>query len=209
MIATIWHGENETLYHVIDEYAPDEEQPAIVATVSTTPKDIKTMTLAEIKVEQTAIEKFKWTNTCYGNKQLLEQMNERLTRLHQQHERLVYGVEPLIADADRRAMYDYGVTHRDAIMRRFPNIVAHIICESLGYATPIHAASILQRAIQGDPDYCEWIDACYKCNPVKPVRDSIHRRHHHTGFMSSFKMARALVQHYLDNQREPMFASWF
>jgi hypothetical protein len=209
MKATVWQGESETLYYVIDEYADESEQPAIVATISSHPPEIATLTLDAIKQEMKAIESFQWTELCYSSVMLKEQMQERLSRLDRRARQLEYNVTPLIENKAQRDGYEYAVTERDAIMRRFPNLVAHIICESLGYATPTHAASILQRAILGDPDYCEWIDACWKCNPVGPVRRAITGRHHHAGYMASFKLARALVQHYLDEHEQPVFASWF
>jgi len=207
MIATTWHGETETLWYVLDEYA--EEQPAVLTTISNIEPDIETMALPELLKGIADIERFKWTSTCYSNKQLLKQMDERHNRMWRQARRLEYNVKPLIKDKDRRVMIE--TMTREQIMRRWPNIVAHVICESLGYATPSHAASILRNALIGDPDYCEWIDACYKGNPTKPVQYAISpsgRRSHH-GYMSSFKMARALVQEANDNQREPVFASWF
>jgi len=42
-------------------------------------------------------------------------------------------------------------------MERYPRITAHIIAESLGYATPSCAARILKDAREGKKNYCEWI----------------------------------------------------
>ena len=108
----------------------------------------------------------------------------------------------VVTDPIRRAAYDR--MDREAILRRFPNLVAHLICESLGYATPTHAAAILKNAIVGDPDYCEWIDACWKCNPSGPVRRAIDGRHHHRGYMAESKHAKLLVNHYLAEHGEPV-----
>lgn len=209
MITTVVHGERETLIYAVDEDEPETEQPAIRATLSTRPLDPRRMTTAEIKQELESLAVFKWTHDYYANappKQMVEKRENALVRRQRQ---LEYCVAPLIYDDAIRAQYEYDVTESDALMRRFPNIVAHIIAESLGYATPRHAAIILQHAILGDPDFCEWIDACYHNNPVTPVKFAICNRHRHSGYMSSFKLARKLVQEYLDHKTEPMLASWF
>lgn len=43
------------------------------------------------------------------------------------------------------------------IMKKYPRITAHIIAESLDYATPSCAARILKDAREGKNNYCEWI----------------------------------------------------
>ena len=49
----------------------------------------------------------------------------------------------------------------DHHMKRYPKLTAHIICHSLGYATPTTAADILRAAHQRQKHYCEWIWSCY------------------------------------------------
>ena len=99
--------------------------------------------------------------------------------------------------------------HPKEVMMRYPRICAHIICESLGYATPTMAASILLAAIQGKKHYCEWIDACYHSNPLPAVRHSIQTRHFHRGYMAHYPRALQLVRHAINNGQEPELASWF
>ncbi len=94
-------------------------------------------------------------------------------------------------------------------MRRYPRIVAHIIAESLGYATPSKAALILKDARDRKENWCEWIYSCYDRNPLKAVQAAIRNRHCHKGFMAEYKVARALVDRALKDGNEPMFASWF
>jgi hypothetical protein len=96
-----------------------------------------------------------------------------------------------------------------AVMRRYPRIVAHIIAESLGYATPSRAASILDDAKHHRENWCEWIYACYKCDPLPAVQAAIRNRRHHKGFMAEYGAARALVSHAIATGNEPIFASWF
>lgn len=97
---------------------------------------------------------------------------------------------------------------RDA-MAKYPRITAHIIAESLGYATPSCAARKLKDAREGRENYCEWIYSCYDRDPLRAVQDSIKRRHYHNGFMSDYKRAYALVKQAINEGIEPLFGSWF
>ena len=83
-------------------------------------------------------------------------------------------------------------------MVRYPRICAHIIAESLGYATPGVAAAILKDATERTPNYCEWAIACYGGDAGLIVTDSIQRRHHHHGPMASYELALKLVRHEID-----------
>ena len=95
------------------------------------------------------------------------------------------------------------------IMQRYPRTTAHIIAESLGYATPSCAANILRDARNGKNNYCEWIYSCYGGDPSKAVKNAIRNRHQHRGFMAEYKLALALVKKALESDDEPIFASWF
>ena len=95
-------------------------------------------------------------------------------------------------------------------MKRYPRVTAHIISESLGYATPSTAARIGLDAMNGDPNYCEWIAHCYGGDAKEVLRRSIRSRHYHKGFMSWYKeRALALVKYAIEKEEEPLFASWF
>ena len=94
-------------------------------------------------------------------------------------------------------------------MKRYPRIVAHIIAESLGYATPSCAARILKDAREGRENWCEWVYSCYDRDPKVPVRNAIRHRHAHHGFMAEYKIALALVKRSVETGSEPLFASWF
>lgn len=106
-------------------------------------------------------------------------------------------------------------TRRDSLestndyLRRYPRICAHIIAESLGYATPMTAANILRDAHRGEENWCEWIASCYRCDPKPAVERAIRNRDHHHGYMASYKLALKIVQRELDTGEGPMFASWF
>jgi hypothetical protein len=94
-------------------------------------------------------------------------------------------------------------------MKRYPRITAHIIAESLGYATPSMAARILKDALEGRKNYCEWIAACYGGDPLPAVKDAIRNRHNHKGYMAEYKLAYALVKRAIETGEEPLLASWF
>ncbi|MBN2251342.1 MAG: hypothetical protein JW724_04640 [Candidatus Altiarchaeota archaeon] len=93
-------------------------------------------------------------------------------------------------------------------MRRYPILTAHVIVESLGYATPSRAADIVRDARQRRPNCCEWI-ACYSGDPLPAVKNAIKNRHTHSGFLAEYKLALALVRRALETGDEPVFASWF
>ena len=42
------------------------------------------------------------------------------------------------------------------VMKRYPILVAHLICASLGYFTPKAAANAITAHIRGQSFYCEW-----------------------------------------------------
>jgi len=98
---------------------------------------------------------------------------------------------------------------REFYMARYPRITAHIIAESLGYATPSCAAAILRDADRRKQNYCEWIDACYHGLALDAVKQAIRTRHFHSGFMASYKLALAYVMRAAKTGREPELASWF
>jgi len=94
-------------------------------------------------------------------------------------------------------------------LRTYKRTCGHIICHSLGYATPSCAARILKDAREGNENWCEWIFSCYDRDPRKAVAAAIRTRHTHHGFMAEYKLARALVQRAIETGDEPLFGSWF
>ena len=99
--------------------------------------------------------------------------------------------------------------NRTEILRRYPRVVAHVIAESLGYATPGLAAQIVSDAHEGRRNWCEWIACCHGGDPRRAVRNAIRYRHYHHGYMASYRQALALVRGAAETGREPLLASWF
>ena len=95
------------------------------------------------------------------------------------------------------------------VMARWPSLVAHMICESLGYATPTTAAAIILDAANGRENWCEWVYSCYAKDPKKPLQYCIRTRHHHKGYMAEYRQALVLVMQAMVTGNEPLFASWF
>ncbi len=96
-----------------------------------------------------------------------------------------------------------------AFMRRWPRVTAHIISESLGYATPTTAAMIGLDGMYGRENWCEWIYSCYGRDAREALRRAIQHRHGHTGYMAEYKLAKKLVDVGIEKGKEPLFASWF
>ena len=108
---------------------------------------------------------------------------------------------------------DYGVELRrigakDAL-ERYPRLVAHMICHSLGYCTPTFAGTLVLAAARNAPHHCEWISACYGGDPWPALWAAIDGRHGHKGYMADFHQALDLVQRTRAGAPDPLFASWF
>lgn len=101
------------------------------------------------------------------------------------------------------------VQTREQFMARYPRITAHIICCSLGYATPTTAAAIGLDALHRRENWCEWIYSCYRRNARAAVQHAIRCRRGHRGYMANYADAKALVDRALAGGGEPLFASWF
>lgn len=111
-------------------------------------------------------------------------------------------------------------------MRRYPLLTAHLVCESLGYFTPLAAASAILAHIQGHGNACEWYlhmaagrrpaTAFDPGTPPRPLtevgRQTLARafasRHHHKGYMASYQKARLLVEQELAGASPTLFQSW-
>ncbi len=94
-------------------------------------------------------------------------------------------------------------------LTRYPRICAHIIAESLGYATPLCAAGILRDAKEGRENWCEWVYSCYNRDPKPVIERAIRNRKTHEGYMASYELALQIVRRQLDTGERPTFASWF
>lgn len=94
-------------------------------------------------------------------------------------------------------------------MSRYPRTTAHLIAESLGYFTPRAAAIAGLDALHGRENWCEYIYTCFNENAKECLRRAIRNRHHHKGYMAEYRLAKRLVDRYVDMGEQPLFASWF
>ena len=108
------------------------------------------------------------------------------------------------------------VTTRDQILRRYPRLVSHLICESLGYFTPEGAAGAILAVVQNRACACEWYLHMIEVGGRSledvgrdTLRRAIRSRHHHRGFMAEYARARALVDRLAKTGESPLFGSWF
>lgn len=94
-------------------------------------------------------------------------------------------------------------------LRQYPHTCAHIIAHSLGYATPLHAGNILRDAMETGRNNCEWIDACYRKDARRMLKDAITGRHRHNRYMADYGQALYLVRSELNGTGKTELASWF
>lgn len=97
----------------------------------------------------------------------------------------------------------------ETVLRRYPRLTAHMICESLGYCTPSSAARILWDAHRREQNHCEWIASCYRSDPLPAARQCWETRRYHRGFMADYRSAKRLVDIANQSGAEPLLASWF
>ena len=113
---------------------------------------------------------------------------------------------------------------RDLALQRYPRLVAHMICESLGYFSPLVAANALAHHINGTSFPCEWYSSMCECRGRGFFHDqtlveigrgvvarSFEHRHHHKGPMAEYQQALALVtaERESSGATSGMLASWF
>jgi hypothetical protein len=100
---------------------------------------------------------------------------------------------------------------REEILRRWPRLAAHVICESLGYWSPLGAAGMIRDFKQGKRNYSEYVASCWQGDPAGPLRRAIASRHSHNGYMASYPAARSIVDRFNADRTEPNFGlgSWF
>ena len=100
------------------------------------------------------------------------------------------------------------------VMERYPILVAHLICASLGYFTPKAAANAITTHIRGQGFYCEWYAhmASGGKNILDVGRDTLRRafqsRRFHKGYMAEYQTARLMVEAERQGETDFKFMSW-
>ncbi len=100
----------------------------------------------------------------------------------------------------------------DVFLSLYPRVCAQVISTSSGYAMPEVAARIVQDAVAGRENWCEWIDSCYGRDAEKCVREALSgfgRRceRNATGFSGLKRGEQAVAKALLGFEMQ--FASWF
>jgi len=107
------------------------------------------------------------------------------------------------------------VQTRTDVLRRYPRITAHLICQSGGYFTPESAAGAILDTLYGCECWCElYMHYARFGKPLLEVqREDLQRviagRHYHTGYMANYRTARGLVAQVAAYGEPPqMLMSW-
>jgi hypothetical protein len=121
----------------------------------------------------------------------------------------------------RREVWKFALEHmtNEEALARWPRLIAHMMCESLGYFTPGSAANALIHYKNGKGFWCEWythMAGGYNDDEIKKVgarvvKDAFERRHRHKGYMADYGYALKLV---MTEVKRPgttsgMLAGWF
>ena len=124
---------------------------------------------------------------------------------------------------------DFKITFtQDVCLKKYPRLIAHLICHSLGYFTPLAAANAISFYKAREAFFCEWYshmaqfdeqnwkkDLFDKPSVMRAGEDALKQailnRHQHHGFMTEIKQAKYLVASELKNKgcTGSMLASWF
>ena len=100
------------------------------------------------------------------------------------------------------------------VLRRYPRLTAHLVCESLGYLTPLAAANAILSHIQAQEFACEWyLDMARHGHSLTRVNENIismafRHRHFHTGFMADHRSALAMVEKELNGGQPATLMAW-
>jgi len=97
----------------------------------------------------------------------------------------------------------------EQIMRRYPRITTHIICESHGNILPSAAAQILMDTRARRANLASPVTASLKRDPMLAVRDAIRRRHQHRRDMLNYETVQYVVSRAIQTGEEPFFFVWF
>ena len=101
------------------------------------------------------------------------------------------------------------------IIKRYPLLTAHLICESLGYFSPNAAAAAIAAHREQRPFPCEWYthtaghqeEALLECGRRK-IANAFRNRRMHRGYMADIDAAKAAVHEQAADPYRHRFAAW-
>ena len=133
-------------------------------------------------------------------------------------------VHPCLIPGEVCENFKYAWT-KEVCMKKYPRLVAHLICHSLGYFSPQAAANALSFYKSKRPFFCEWFTHMAQFEPEKDmwnekavlrvqenvVKWAFQNRHGHSGYMEDYRQAKRLVGLELSSKgsTSQMLASWF
>ena len=88
----------------------------------------------------------------------------------------------------------------EEVLKRYPRLTAHLICESLGYFTPRSAALAIQSHRAERAHACEWYlhlsgnGRSLLQVGADTLRRAFRNRRHHRGYIAHYPQARELVE---------------
>lgn len=105
----------------------------------------------------------------------------------------------------------------DAVWQHGEEIIAHLMCESLGYFSPKAALNCLTAYLNGEGFPCEWLCSMVRSYDQGKVwevtRDIVHqalfRKEHHTGYMADYQDALRIIKRVKEGSTAYDLASWF
>ncbi|HUJ08546.1 MAG TPA: hypothetical protein VL171_00830 [Verrucomicrobiae bacterium] len=156
-------------------------------------------------------------------RQVIDMLNQRTRKLRRQDR----------ADGPTEESFR---DHQRNILLRYPRLVAHLICHSLGYFCPRSAANAILFYKEAKPFWCEWYCHMAECTlrswdervrqgyekRQKPADESgmliligadalngaVRNRRTHQGYMAEYLQGRVVILREL-NGNGPILASWF
>ena len=108
---------------------------------------------------------------------------------------------------------DVPISPQQALVR-YPNVIAHLICHSLGYFTPLAAAQAVADYRNDEENWSEWYihmasaDRSFLQVGRETIQQAIRSRRHHQGFMAHYPAARAAVQAEIDRTLSITLMTW-
>ena len=120
-----------------------------------------------------------------------------------------------VIDVGRRILVEQPVQPISGheVLQRWPRIVANLICDSLGYFSPMGAANAIADHVNERECWCELYISFLRSDKAmlaigeERLRNAIRSRHRHRGFMADYRAARLAVAHER-NGNGPIFMSW-
>src|SRR6266446_3607764 len=97
----------------------------------------------------------------------------------------------------------------EQIMRRYPRLIVHLICESHGNILPSAAAQILMDTRARRASVAPLVTASLQREPMLAVGDAIRHRHQHQRDMLNYETVQYVVSRAIQTGEEPFFFIWF